>query len=203
MSDTETTNGHLRLGTARGLLEFLDWAGKHNLLNRNTVGGYRAAVKAVLSVEDDLDELGIQELDVDALLARFTNAQSGEYSPGSLSTYKTRFAKAVQMYLEWLDNPEGFRPRVSKRSKSTTTRQSSGKPEAQQRPIEAPAGDAAPKSSASRLLTYPFPLKSGEVAYLQLPPQLSSDDAHRLSKFVGSIAFDEPVEPGVDDDEDR
>jgi hypothetical protein len=196
MSDVNT-NGELRSGTAQGLLEFIDWAGKRSLINPNTAGGYRAAAKAVLSVEDDLSALNVREIDVDALLARFTNAQSAEYRPGSLTTYKTRFAKAVQMYLDWLDNPEGFKPVARSRSKSTPSRRSNLKPaEESQPPMEDDdASELVPKTGTSRLLTYPFPLKSGEVAYLQLPPRVSSDDAERLSKFVGSIALDDSIDP--------
>jgi hypothetical protein len=42
------------------------------------------------------------------------------------------------------------------------------------------------------LIDYPFPLRSGQVAYLKLPMRLDKADAERLGTFVRTLAF-EPV----------
>jgi hypothetical protein len=49
-----------------------------------------------------------------------------------------------------------------------------------------------PEAEVSSLIDYPFPLRSGQVAYLKLPMRLDKADAERLGTFVRTLAF-EPV----------
>lgn len=47
-----------------------------------------------------------------------------------------------------------------------------------------------PPPDASRLVTYPFPLSDGSRAYLQLPADLTPDEASRLSAFIDSLVME-------------
>lgn len=38
------------------------------------------------------------------------------------------------------------------------------------------------------LISYPFPLKNGKMAYLYLPENLTFDDALRMAKYIYSVA---------------
>lgn len=49
-------------------------------------------------------------------------------------------------------------------------------------------------AATSSLIAYPFPLKSGQIAQLNLPTQLEHEDAERLIQFVRALVFDQPRE---------
>jgi hypothetical protein len=40
-------------------------------------------------------------------------------------------------------------------------------------------------------VAYPFPLRSGEIARLHLPPRLDADDAERLTAFIRALVVQE------------
>jgi hypothetical protein len=55
------------------------------------------------------------------------------------------------------------------------------------------------------MISYPFPLESGEVANLRLPKRLERRDAARLTTFINALTFDAQKQLGtgttVDDPE--
>jgi len=51
---------------------------------------------------------------------------------------------------------------------------------------------AEPVFTLDGLLHYPFPLASGQVATLLLPPTLDADDADRLGAFILSLVAASP-----------
>ena len=38
-------------------------------------------------------------------------------------------------------------------------------------------------------MTYPFPLRSGQLAFVQLPLRMEKEDAKRLAAFVRTLVF--------------
>src|SRR5215211_5317447 len=104
-------------GTGQGLVDFLTYVTEKGLLNKNTAGAMRAAARELLSVEnEDLASIDVRVLEVDQLTQRFANLRAQKFTPQSLETYQSRFRKAVEMYLRFLDNPAGWRPDVRTRA---------------------------------------------------------------------------------------
>jgi hypothetical protein len=181
-------------GTGSGLVEFLTWAGDRGALNQSTAGAHRAAVTQVLEVEaDDLDSIDVRTVDVDDLADRFARKKGHKYAQGSLATYQGRFRKAVEMYLDYLSNPAGWKAPIKSRGRpksngkdSADPPKSPGKSESQRStPVAAPVSP-----SSGQLITYPFPLRSGGTAYFQLPRELPRSEVDRMVGFLTSLAID-------------
>jgi hypothetical protein len=181
----------LQSGTGAGMMLLLEAAPKLGLLRAETAKSYRAAVGQILQVAadgGDFDDVRVLDLDVDETLARFREERGDRYTAGSLASYETRFRKATDLYMRFLDDPKSIQPapqrRVSRRDDPVTT---ATKDRTVTDWVAAQAGRVA---RAARVIDYRFPLVAGGTAYLQLPRELHPVDAERLTKFIESITID-------------
>jgi hypothetical protein len=182
---------HIQSGTGKGLLEFLEYAGSKGLLKPTTARAYRSAATKILAIDDH--DIDIRELEINAHFERFERVSGHNYTPGSLNTYKARFSSAVDMYRDYLRDPSGFRPPV--RQRRTATNVTVQRRETSRVPGSNSQSDQLENTSVSgNMLIYPFPLRSGQVAQLQLPHHLTSEDAQRMSEFLKSLAMDPPLQ---------
>lgn len=191
----------INTGTGQGLVDFLRYVTEKGLLNKNTAGALRAAARELLSVEDDdLTSIDVRQLDVDQLAQRFANLRAQKFTPQSLETYQSRFRKAVEMYLRFLDNPAGWRPDLRTRATPSGDRSNRGRSTTG----AAPAATLPPPAS-SGMIQYPFPIREGVLASLTLPTNLRKAEAKRLASFLESIAVDEPraLPAGTPEGEDQ
>lgn len=177
--------------TGKSLLEFWDWSANKGLVNKNTALGLRSAVQKVLEIEDDWESINVAELDVEDLLHRFENLRATDYKPGSLATYKSRFRKAMGMYLDYLSSPSTWRPEIRRRSQTRNgesqevARKAAGT-------LECTIGSrSATNTDRATFIEYPFPLRAGCVARFTLPPDLTAAEARRLSAFIASLAVED------------
>lgn len=182
-------------GTGQGLIEFLDYAASKGLMNRNTAGAQKSSVAKVLAIEGDhWQETNLREVNVDDQLTRFQNLKKSSYSPSSLRAYESRFRTALEEYFRYLDDPGAYNPKATGRESSSKRARKRGS-RARSSPVAGsspePAGES-PAVSATRdyLITYPFPLRESTMAYLQLPKNLTKQEAERLSRFVQSLALE-------------
>lgn len=191
-------------GSGAGLLGFLSWAADRGALNAATAGAMKAAVTAVLEVDtDDLALVGVRGLDVEDLADRFARKKGHKYSTDSLNTYQSRFRRAVEMYVEYLANPAGWKPPKGRapRKAKTESHANGALATAGPSPVTAPSTPnlGTPPSHDSQLITYPFPLRSGTTAYFQLPRELPSAEVERMFGFLQSLAIDpQPALPRGD-----
>lgn len=174
-------------GTGLGLVEFWHWAAQRGLMNKNTAGALRAVCVKVLEVEgDDLASVDLQTLDIEDLLKRFETLRKQKYKPQSLQVYKSRFRKAVEMYLGYLENPSGWRPDIQKRP---VVRAGVRRRQAHVLPGSPPA------DAGSELVEYPFPIRPGVIATLVLPADLKNRDLTRLNAFLRTLTEDDESTP--------
>ena len=187
MESEETTSANLYEGTAAGLLEFLDYARAKGILARKTADAYKSASSLVLSIEGEgWEATDLRNVDLDQQVNRYIRLRGQKASPQTLATYHQRVATAIDLYLDFLGNPAGFRgPAGRPRQAVGGGRRETG-PSVSNPPTQQPARGR----KATVLVTYPFPLRSGAMAYLQLPRQLSEADVKRLSTFLQSLAID-------------
>jgi hypothetical protein len=174
----------------------MEYLKEKGLMHARTADAWRSAAQAVLAVDGEgWTETDLRSLDLESQFQRFANIRGAKYTPASLRTYRQRFRDAASMYLDYLSNPTGFKPRGS------VTRRSSGgssPSKSDERAVPEAATQSFPgiekrdevPSSAPKLLTYPFPMSGGELAYLQLPVHVSARDVERLCSFIRSIALD-------------
>lgn len=191
--------------TGQGLIAFWPWAAKKGLVKEATAGARRSAVSEVLDALGEKPEsVDIRKLDVEDALRRFENLKSPKYTPGSLATYKSRFRKAVDDYLAYVDNPSGWRPGIKTRVGAT---HGSGKPSP--RSVGGPSNQADSSASAAhhspsnlssgpRLIEYPFPVREGVVALIRLPMDLRLSEAKRLGAWLAALAMPDRGDEEVD-----
>ena len=175
--------------SAKAFLEHWNWAAAKGVMNRNTAAGMRSACTQVLSAQDDWENLDIKTLDVDNALVRFQNLKKKDFKPTVLETYKRRFRLAVTQYLEYLQDPGGWRPRQNDRAAAERSD-----------PAERPRRDDAGGRRdhiLSGLVDYPFPLRDGLDARLSLPRDLKVSEVRRLHAFMSTLAVDLDSVPSV------
>jgi hypothetical protein len=190
--------------TGAGLLEFLEWAGTRGEINPSTARALASAVRRVLAVEPNPDDVDISSLDVDDVFQRFEMLNRTNYTTDSLKVYQSRFRNAVAMYLAWKENRSDWktaggwgRRSASVGSGSRTTTNGKVK-RLKPPPVKSGAESSmeeplSPGSTASeQMVPYDLPLRPGLRVRLVLPESLTRADAARISAFVNSLAFDEP-----------
>jgi hypothetical protein len=142
----------------------------------------------------------VRELDVEGMIGAFRAADS-DLSPETRETYVTRFRKAVEMYHQWLDDPE---PRQSAApALFIGSGSKDGDPSAVvghfttnfDRYVEATLRRVY---ETPDLVPHLFPLQGGGTALLTLPHPLSRSEAERLSQFVLSLATEPSAAPTTD-----
>lgn len=194
-------------GTGLGLIEFFDYLADKGLMNKATAAGRRSAAQKVLEIDDGWQSCDLRDLDLDEQFNRFSNLRKQDYKPQSLSVYGSRFKSAVGEYLRYLDDPSGFRASgaVESRSKSRKPPGQEGEPVGERSGASGGAvaytevavvrGERDEPKERERLITYPFPIRAGMVAYLQIPVDLRQDEAERLAQFIQTLAM--PAEAEV------
>jgi hypothetical protein len=182
-------------GTGAGLREFLDRAAGNGDLNPSTANALRAAVTSVLSVEDDPDQVDVRHLDVDTTLQRFETLHRSRYTPASMKSYQSRFRNAVAMYIAWLDKDPNWR-KVVKARRAVAANGRPSKPGAMAPElvhVQDTDFGVFDETAAVRLVTYHLPLRPDLIVQLQLPVDLTPDDAARVAAFVKSLVFEAPT----------
>lgn len=188
----------IRDGTGSGLIQFISYMGSKGLMNSNTAAAYRSATSKVLKIDGDgWESIDIRQLDPEEQVARFETLSGAEYTPGSLATYGTRFVRVVGMYLGFLESPSSFKPPAqTRRTRSKLSEKGSNTNDTHIG--EKKAVEATPH--APELIEYPFPLTTGEIAYIRLPRSFSLVDVERMTSFIRSIAIDPKIAPKIGSD---
>jgi len=174
-----------------GLREFLDYVGNHGLIKSTTASGYRVAVG---KIEDDLlpeEASDVRQIDVPAVFTRYANKNKLKVSPSTLKVYQGRVESAIKEFVLWRDDPTGYKPKVGRRTSSSTkkkkptgTSEANGKPEPEAEEIP------ATEEPGRKILTLPFPLRGDFLASVQIPRDLTALEAERLAAFVRTLALD-------------
>jgi hypothetical protein len=186
-------------GTVGGVLKFLITLTDKGRLSEGQAKPLKIAITKVFSTVDGTtwEQTNIRGVDVNDYMRRFVNKTDVFYTDESLQTYKSRVARALRWYENFLDNP-GWTPQVNakksgpQRQNALKERNSDRQPEnstVQNSLIQEP--QEPPLAQGMELITYPFPLANGQTARLSLPFFLSKDEASRLAAFINSIAMPE------------
>lgn len=196
-------NGGTKIGTgtAEGLMEFFDFLVAKGYATPAAVTPLKSASRQILSTVDgdDFGRLDVRGLDAEAHLDRFENMVVGQYKHESLVQYRNRFKRGLAAYLAYLNDKQipSFGGSARKRTgERTGTKPSTGR-------TTPPPPAPMPTSTAERLIDYPFPLRSGQIAILRLPVGLGKTDAERMGAFIRTLVLDperELVRGGFDGD---
>jgi hypothetical protein len=178
-------------GTPEGLEAFVDWMISKGLMRAAAAEPLRSATKQILAtVEPDNPSLDLRTVDTDDVMGRFETLAGQKYAPDSLRAYRNRFNRAIELYRQYLDQGAGkFKPPAGRAPRRRKSEPGNGGPSgtagAALTPPPTPSG--APSQT---LIDYPFPLRTGVMGHLYLPPTLEKEDAERLASFVRALVFD-------------
>jgi hypothetical protein len=193
----------------KDLVDFWAWASKNGLMNGNTAGGLRSACKEVISAvagDDGWEELDLTTIDPEDYALRFERLRMSKFKPASLGVYKARFKNGLQMYLDYLSNPSGWRYTAERPARD---RKRAAEPTGASGASANGNGSASPTSKAKNatasaaninndskqmMIEYPFPMRPDCVVTLSLPDNMTAREAERLGAFLKALAYDAPRE---------
>lgn len=175
----------------QGLMDFLEYAGEHGLINAGTAQGYRVAASKIEDVLTDQERKDVRGVDVAAVFQRFVNRSKVAVAPRTLRTYQQRLTTAVEEFSDWREDPTSYKPR----GRSPAARKASdGKASQKKRTASesAPARESRPeeKGRSVDVLNLSFPLRADFLAHVQVPRDLTSAEAGRLGAFIRTLALD-------------
>jgi hypothetical protein len=172
-------------------VEFWDFAAREGLMNINSARSLGSASKQVLSIDQDWHEVDVSTIDVEDLLQRFVALRENDYSPRTLAAYGLRFKRAIRLYLEYLEDPEGWKPPRSPVRAILDEREIRQRSNIKERRL-------FPRSSSSqtgvRMIQYPFPISEDCIAQFRLPVELTRADVERITSYLQTLVLDSEVD---------
>lgn len=195
MSTTDTIEA-----TGQGLVEFLQRLGRQGKLKANTSGAYASASEKVLEIDEGWQTLDLRSLDAEEQLDRFVNLRHASYTPASLTTYKTRFTRSLEMYLAYLEDPSGWRPPRSEKPARAKREKGESLPEVVTSETEEEKSTHRGQQPPKDLDRFAFNLRPGLLAYVEVPADMTKAEAKRLQAFVEALAVDPQLALPTGDD---
>lgn len=171
------------------LLEFLDHAGDKGLMPAATAQALAVAARNVLGVLTDNEKTDLSQLDIDAVIRRFTNKRAKDFNPTSLKEYGRRVHRAIDLFLKWRADPANFtvKTRASASSRKKDKAVENNEPTVTVRDYQS---DQIPATVAGTYQSA-LPVRPGLVVTLiNVPYDLTSDEAQRLANFIKMLAVE-------------
>jgi hypothetical protein len=177
-------------GTPEGLEAFVDWMISKGLMRAAAAEPLRSATKQILAtVEPENRSLDLRTVDTDDVMGRFETLAGQKYAPDSLRAYRNRFNRAIELYRQYLDQGAGnFKPPAGRAPRRRKSEPGGGSPGTTGDTLT--PSQTSPNATPPALIDYPFPMRTGVMAHLYLPPTLEKEDAERLASYVRALVFD-------------
>lgn len=194
-------NEKIGSGTAVGLMAFLDQMADKGWVSKGAIIALKTATRQVIMSVDgeEWEKTDVRSLDINDYITRFGNKTIGKYNSQSIDAYKRRLTRAIGWYEKFITNP-GWVPNSGKNGKAAPSNPTKTAPKklGTGTPISSNSSgetgvegeEPQPKLNTSNLITYPFPLHSGEIAYFYLPASFSKVEAERMSSFLLALSLD-------------
>lgn len=175
--------------TGAAFVDFWTQQAAKGELNENTANSLRAAVKAVLEVEEGWEALDVRTIEVERFLRRFAHKKANDLKSDSIRAYQRRFEQALRSFLSFAEDPAAWKPPAQSPNGTSKPKAERKAPrEPSQAPEEVSVGAAA---AATGSVDYPFALRGGQfIARLRLPVDLTQEEVRRLSGFLSALAVE-------------
>lgn len=172
------------------LLDFLSHASERGLMPAATAQALAVACRNVFAVLDAQERIDVRKVDIDAIIKRFTNKRAKEFTPSSLKEYGRRVRRAVELFLQWRDNPAEFTVQTRATS-STRTKDRSSTTESVHSAGGTGDGTQQSTTSDARVYQSAFPVRPGRVVTISnIPTDMSLTEAERLAEFIKMLAVE-------------
>jgi hypothetical protein len=191
-----TINSH----TIGGTQIYCDWTIDKGYGTPSQVNPWKIALKQIFgTVEgEDYESLDWTDLDLDEYLERFKRIAGANYKTESIVAYGRRVRNALEAHRHYLETGRAptTRPRKAKAEKPAAAEANGSvtpiKAKQQEKGV-APTG----------MVTFPYPLGTGEMASFTVPPRIKADDVNRICAFIRTLQDDSPerrqLPPGEDE----
>jgi hypothetical protein len=171
------------------LADFQDYMAEKGLMEKNTAQSRKAAVTRVLGILDEAEASDVTGLDIEDVMSRFQRLHGRDYTPASLTSYKSRLRSALDDFASYLSNPLAFRPSVQgrARAKAHSGRKDRGdlpdlKPQRRTEPAK-----AVPLPAAAGLII-PIPIRPDLTVHVQgIPFDLTEAEARKIAAVVTAM----------------
>lgn len=170
------------------LLDFLEHASDRGLMPAATATALAVATRNVLGILDEAESRDIRGLDLEAVARRFANKRARDFNPSSLKEYGRRVHKAVNLFLQWREDPANFTVKT-RATVNTRKKDNFGRPEPDQSESTRSQAPDVSVSQADRGYQSAFPIRPGTVVTVtNIPADLTPAEAERLAAFVRMLA---------------
>ena len=169
------------------LLGFLEHAGEKGLMPPATATALAVACRNVFGVLSEEEKTDVGGLDLNAVVKRFQNKRAKDFTGPTLKEYGRRTHRAVNLFLEWREDPANFQA-ATRATSAARKRKANSEPEIEPE-ITTRIGGVMPG-------TYQTAVPLGRdriVTMLNVPADLTMAEAERLSRFVKMLAVDSPT----------
>jgi hypothetical protein len=174
------------------LLDFLAHAGDRGLMPAATAQALAVASRNVFGVLADNERADLRNADLDAVVKRFTNKRAREFNPSSLKEYARRARRAMELFLQWRENPANF----SVKTRTTNATKKKDRPSRAEPPSISPTEGGVverplpqQRSQERGGFQSAFPIRPGRVVTISnIPEDLTTAEADRLAQFVRMLA---------------
>jgi len=172
--------------SADDLLEFLDHAGDRGLMPAATAQALAVATRNVLGILSDAEKADLRQLDLDAIVRRFTNKRAKDFNPSSLKEYGRRIRRAVDLFLSWRDDPANF----TVKTRTTAGPRKRDKELGSDEPMTRETSTEQVPDEVAGTYRSAIPIRPGLVVTLvNIPNDLTSAEAERIAGFVRMLAL--------------
>jgi hypothetical protein len=176
--------------TGRALVDHWQWAGSKGLMNSTTARLIRNACQQVHSAQEEWENLDVESIDPEEIFRRFQNLHGRNLTPDSLRDYRRRFVQGVQMFLDYVRDPSNWKSKTDRPRRPEVGDEKKPKNEGGRQKLHAKQPQKLPRGDEETLMDYPFPIRTGIIARLHLPGDLTCAEAKRLANFFSSLAVD-------------
>jgi hypothetical protein len=177
--------------SAISFVRFWDLVSEMGLIKRNTARALSVATRKVLSVEENWETLDITTMDLDAIIETFKRLSSEAYNTETINAYVNNFRRALNVYLDYLDDPAGWRQFAASESGRTLELEVRSDWRRGEWIKASPFEEEIEKGPEADVRTYAFRLRSGCVVDLELPIDLSRKDVNRIKTFLDALLLDD------------
>ncbi len=149
--------------TGKALIDFWQSPFVESRVSVRMAADMATACREVLSARSDGNTVDLRTCPVSELTGSFIQAHP-DRPKATLAAYKSRFKKAVRLYLSYLENPSDW-------------------------PVDQLESKVKSQKSKVAMQDYQFPLRRDFLLAVGLPLDITKEEARRLAAFIESLAF--------------
>jgi hypothetical protein len=171
------------------LVDFHDYMADKGLMEKNTAQSRKAAVSKLLGILDEVEARDVTALDIEDVISRFQRLHGRDYTPASLTSYKSRLRSALDDFLSYLSNPLAFRPSVQIRARARVriSKEEQGDSSGARADRRAEPARVVPLPAAAGLIV-PIPIRPDLTVHVQgIPFDLTEAEARKIAAVVTAM----------------